>query len=279
MALLQFIQSKGRVLVDPKSLILAALNDIWNYDESPDKDLANKMLTYMALVAQIDPSLPFYGSDHEEVRYLAKSQVFRAMDYQFTEEEEIMIENAIDVYIKENEMADERMLQTINRKIDEMRKEIDTQTMEVVRNVNNVSGAVTFATNFAIITKAMREIDPILDVRDNLIVRLETAKSKGNRRVKADRRPSFLETQMEKLVKAQQVATTVQSQSDEPEQEQPSPGASPTRRPRKPILQADGQPQPSGEETKGIQAFKTTQRTPIRKQSPPASPIVDDDAF
>ena len=65
MPLLKFIKTQYRVEVEPRSLMLAPFLDIWNNDQTETKDYANRFLTYIHIIAQIDPETPFYNSDRE----------------------------------------------------------------------------------------------------------------------------------------------------------------------------------------------------------------------
>lgn len=217
MALMKFIRSSFRVEVDPKSLMLAPLLDIWNNDQSVTKDYANKLLTYVHIVSRIDPDAPFYNSDPGEVPFLAKSQIYRNIEHQFTQEEELLIDQAIEVYIKANEIVDERLLKTYSDKLDQMRLELGLKKFEIVRNKNGLTGVVTFASNSKIITDSMKDIDKILDVRDALQERLDNAKS-SKARYKADRKPSFLETQLAKVqndAREREAAAAAESEQSE----------------------------------------------------------------
>lgn len=203
MALLKFIKGvglngKSRVVVDPKSLMLAPLLDIWNNDQTETKDYANDLLCYIHIVSQLDPAAPFYKSSFDEVKFLAKSQIFRNMEHQFREEEEIFIQNALEVYLKDNEESEERMLQVYDKKIDEMRLELDAKKIEITKNIDPITGKVTYSTNAKMITDVMKEIGNILKIKDELEAQIENSRAKGQSRIKANREPSFLEKQLQK---------------------------------------------------------------------------------
>lgn len=270
MALLQFKQShsvngKSRVVVDPKSLMLAPFQDIWNSDQSETKDYANDILCYVHIVSQLDAAAPFYNSSFDEVRFLAKSQIFRNMEHQFSEEEEIMIQNALDVYIKDNEMSEERMLQVYNKKIDEMRLELEVKKVEITRNVDSMTNKVTYSTNAKMITDVMKEIGNILKIKEDLKVQIENARASGDKKIRANRNPSFLEKQLMK------------SQSDaRAREESAQPGAAPgsyndspnsdVHRPEQQEIQGNGS-EPQTAEEAGPKLIEAPKRSYRRKQA------------
>lgn len=205
--------NKDRVVVDPRSLMLAPFLDIWNNDQTVTKDYANDLLCYIHLISQLDPEAPFYNASYDEVKLLAKSQIFRNMEHQFNEEEEIVIQNALDVYIKDNEVAEERMLQVYDRKLDEMRLELEVKKVEITRNVNTMTSAVTYTTNAKIITSVMKEIGEILQIKEDLRVQIENARAKGDKRIKGQRDPSFLEKQLNKSLSDERARKSEQANS------------------------------------------------------------------
>jgi hypothetical protein len=271
MALLKFLKTKFRVEVDTKSLMLAPFLDIWNNDQTDTKDYANQILAFVHLVAQIDPDAPFYKSDKDEVRFLAKSQVFRNMSHEFTEEEEILIQNAIDVYIKANEVPEERMLRVFINKIDEMRLEIDRKKFEIVKNTNTATGVVSFASNAKTITDSMKSIDDILDVKEQLENRLKNAKS-SDKRVKGQRDPSFLEKELMKSQSDEQIRKAARDEAASGGQTQQSNGGD--DRPEQPEVSGDGTA-PDRTKTSSVRGFlpagKTNRRT--QKEEPEAAGI------
>src|SRR5262245_55443175 len=198
MALMKFIKSKWQVEVDPRTLMLVPFLDIWNSDQTENKEYANKMLCYIHLISQIDPIAPFYNSDPDEVVFLAKSQIFRNMEHLFTEEESILIDNAVEIYIKSNEVVEERLVRGYNDKIDEMRLELARKKFEIIKNSDKLTGKVTFSSNSKIITDTMEAIGDIIKVKLIIEDRLRSVKE-GDKRIKGQRKPSFLEEKMIKL--------------------------------------------------------------------------------
>lgn len=192
MALMKFDRRKRRVEVDPKTLLLAPLNDIWNLDSSDYKDNANKMLAYVHLICRLDPEAPFYNSDPGEITFLAKKEIYGNFEYEFNVEAELLITEACLAYTKANEIIEERVYHDLCDKIDEIRKKIAITKVEIIRNENPGTGAVTFTSNGAIVTKLISELDAMIEIKDSMWNKLRNARV-NEQKVKGQREPSFLE--------------------------------------------------------------------------------------
>lgn len=195
MALMKFIRSGKKVEVDPTTLLIAALLDIWNSDQSFGKEYSNKMLSYVHLISRIDPLAPYYNEDPDDVVPLAKNEIFGDPLFVFTENEQIMIENAVMYYCKGNEIIEERIYRDFCDKIDEIRKKIRDTKVEIVKNTDTVKNHVTFTSNGAIISKLMKELGDMIKIKDDMYSVMRNART-AETKIKGARKPSFLEDQL-----------------------------------------------------------------------------------
>ena len=192
MALMKFTRRTRGVEVDPTTLMIASLLDIWNNDQSDIKGQANKYLAFVHLMSQLDFEAPFFNASEEELTPLCKNEIFRNPDFMFEEADKILVDNAILMYQKANEIPEERLYHDYIRKIDEIRNKIANTPVEIVRNVNSLSGAVTFASNGKIISDLMKELDNMVAIKDEMYNKLRNARV-TDKKVKGQRNPSFLE--------------------------------------------------------------------------------------
>lgn len=200
--MMKWVQNKGKVEVDPRSLLLECLLRIYNDDKSMLKEQANRYLAYIHIVSQIDDAAPYFKSDYTEVRSLAKKQLFGDYNFEFPENLNNFLDFCVQEYQTAYEHLDARASRVFRKKIDELIKEVDSKPVEVVRSSNR--GMVTFVSNFPIISKMMVDSIKLLDVAEELEARVKKQSEKGVK-VRANRRQSILTKRLQ------------QSQLNEPE--------------------------------------------------------------
>jgi hypothetical protein len=220
--MLKFIFEKRRITVDPMSLSLSYLKDIWISDPSPNKEEAIRLLTYIHLASQIDQSAPFCKADYKEVGSLVKKELYGNYDYRFTKPfTESQIEEFITNYQLAYETPEEATVRAFDNKIHEIRKLVETTPIEIEKVIGK--SGVTFISNFSILNSMMKDITKITAARDEMraMVIKHTARETG----KGNRKKSFLEKRrremQESRVLSRSVSKDEQDEQDEQDEEEP----------------------------------------------------------
>lgn len=184
--MLHFNIQKGRVVLDAMSLSLKSVQKVY---EDYDPDVAIRVLTYIHIVSRLDPSAPFFSADIKEIHELSARQMFS------DEERETMswepIRKLALRYEKAFETPEVRVVKIFNDKIDQIREMIRDTEPTIVEYVTT-SGSKGFSSNVPIITKAMQDLDNLLDAKEKLEARVRKQSAKAGR-IMGGKSPSRLE--------------------------------------------------------------------------------------
>lgn len=219
--MLKFIRDRHQVAVDPVSLTLEPLMKIWIADETPNKEIASRILTYIHLTSQIDKEAPYNNAAPDEVSRLVKHELWD--DYEkkiadiLPEAEEItdeFIENAVLHYQGAYETVEEASVRSYDKKIYEIRKIIDETEIKIKESVSR--GSIVYTSNFPLLNKMMQDVIKIVKARDELkalILKQSTRES-----IKGDKKLSFNDKRRRDLLKLSEVpvGTTSSEEDDEP---------------------------------------------------------------
>jgi hypothetical protein len=145
--MLKFDMVNRKVAIDPKSLLIEALRNIWENDKSKSKETATKQLSYVHLVSQIDETAPYFSASHDEVEALVKRDIFGNYEHAFSAEDQEIIDDAIDQYRKAYESEAHRVVRIFTMKIDQIRSLIENTAPVITPSVSR--GVVSYASNFA----------------------------------------------------------------------------------------------------------------------------------
>lgn len=187
---MEWIHSRGRVVVDAKTLMLAPLLRIYNDDKTEHRDTANRYLAYIHLVAQIDQTAPYFRASHLEVRQLAKKQLFGSADFEFGETLDKFLEETIKDYRDAYEEEDSRAERVMRKKIDEMLFEIDSKKPQIVQTAG-IKGQVIFVSNVDLINKAMLSVPKLIEIVEELKAKVKKM-NKDDAVIRAGKRESVL---------------------------------------------------------------------------------------
>ena len=176
--------------VDPQTLLIADLRRLYNEDPSELKETASLYLAYIHIVSQIDSTAPYFKSDTNEVRQLARKQLFGSADFAFTEQLELFLEDVIIQYQQAYEEPDARAARIFKKKVDNLLKKIDDTQLEIKESTSR-GGTVSFSSNFPIISKMMNDVIPLIDTQSELEARVKKM-GKGDAKIRGNKRESIL---------------------------------------------------------------------------------------
>lgn len=184
--MLHFNIQKGQVVLDAMSMTLKSVKEIY---KDYDPDVAIRVLTYIHVVSRMDPTAPFFSADVKEIHELSKRQFFPEDEWATINWENV--DKLADKYEKVYETPELRVVKIFNDKIDQIREMIKDTTPSIVGYITT-SGSKGFSSNVPIITKAMQDLDSLLDAKEKLEARVRKQSAKAGK-IMGGKAPSRLE--------------------------------------------------------------------------------------
>ena len=117
--MIRFNIKEGEVVLDMASLGLQAFRDIYEYDTSKKKIKARNMLLFVYHMSDLRPSNPMRDLSEAEKENECRAEAFGKANYFLDEEGERLLDAGIAAYVKFSINSEERMLKTVDEKIDE----------------------------------------------------------------------------------------------------------------------------------------------------------------
>lgn len=156
---LTFEIRKERIVLKPEFFLFKEFTDIYDWDRSPAKVRAHKMLRFIYLLCDIteDCQLKDIATAKREAEALFYA--YGSREYSFTPKEIELVTAGINCYKKYSENAEERLLAEFDAKASTLRGALEKVIPETVPNV--INGVTSFASNSDIITKALKELDSV----------------------------------------------------------------------------------------------------------------------
>jgi len=190
--MLKFQVYNNKVCIDPSIILLEEFSNILAYaKKKKDEDLGNRMLLYVFFCCDLTEDNFMRDIDYRLKPEQAMSRAFLNKITKFDEEQSELIDAAIDAYNFFNETSAERAILAIDKKIDEARTVLETQEIEIVRNVNESNGTVTFASNETILSKLAENIGKLMTLKLNVMNAAKKMENTG--RVRGGKGSSLLE--------------------------------------------------------------------------------------
>lgn len=178
-----------KVVITPSMKVIPELDKIITLS---NKKKSNQYLMYIYFSSSLDEENPYRDL---EIPVRETEALFRAFNttkkVALTDEEKAIIVPAKEAYIKYTETADERIVFSYNRKLDELKELLDSNKPVIERFDNPQTGEVKFSTNSDIITKIMGSIDSLIEKREKIKASLLNQNTTG--RVKGGYASSLIE--------------------------------------------------------------------------------------
>lgn len=168
---LSFEVRKERIVLKPEFYLFKEFTDILDWDKSPAKVRAHKMLRFIYLLCDITEDCPLKDVAANKRESEALFYAYGSRDYAFTSKELELVNAGVECYKKYSENAEERLLNEFDDKTTLLRKELEKATPETVTNMLN--GVTTFASNSDIITKALKELDSVKRMKGTVIAAIK----------------------------------------------------------------------------------------------------------
>jgi seryl-tRNA synthetase len=154
------------------------------------KKRANQILLYIFLMC--DRSDQNLLRDVEAVfkEEQCLSRAFNSASTKFSEDEQALIADAMTAYRIFNDTPEDRLLRSIDLKMEQLSTMLNSTTPEIQRNVSK-DNSVSFSSNLKIITDAIKEISNLMATKEKVTANI--MKLKLNKREKISK-PSLLES-------------------------------------------------------------------------------------
>lgn len=164
---LKFTIKKEKLVLTPQFLMIKEFVNVWESDKNTDKRKAHKLLYFIYLLCDLTEENKLRDTPAASRESEAKFYAFGKRDHKFTKEERKILEPAIEKYIKYNESPEERILTAFDDTATRLRTVIESITPETVENSTN--GVISFASNSAILTKGLRELNTTKKLKIDVI--------------------------------------------------------------------------------------------------------------
>lgn len=168
---LTFEIRKERVVLKPEFYLFKEFTDILDWDKSPAKVRAHKMLRFIYLLCDITEDCPLKDVAATKRESDALFYAYNSRDYAFTRKELELVNAGIACYKKYSENAEERLLNEFDEKTASLRVALEKTMPETVKN--SLNGVVTFTSNSDIITKALKELDSVKRMKGTVIAAIK----------------------------------------------------------------------------------------------------------
>jgi hypothetical protein len=190
--MLKFTVNNDNVCIDPNIKIIQEFNNILKHGKSiEDEDHALRMLLYVFYCCDLTEDNVMRDLDFRMKEEQSMVRAFRNKKTEFTKRERELIEAAIDAYNFFNETSAERAILSIDAKIDEARSELDDFKIERVRNVNEGTGVVTFASNISEMGTLTKQIGEMMTLKVSITNAAKKLENSG--RVRGGKGSSLIE--------------------------------------------------------------------------------------
>ena len=185
--MLRFNIKDGDVVIDINSLGLPVFREVNEFGKKKNKRLANNMLYYIYLIADLRPTNPVRDFPVDEKEGEARMAAFGKENYKLSEEGESLLVRGIAAYDKHTVTSQERLLEQYDKSIDNAR----LLMANISSMVQNDEGDYVLNEDY---TKFMRDVvasNKMMNAeRDNL---MKSILSGGNGKLRAGREVSHIE--------------------------------------------------------------------------------------
>jgi len=170
---LTFIED--RIQIDVNFLQIEELVNLKKFYGSKRKVKMDQSFLYMYYMYSLDEENSFRDLDGEMKKEQAIYRVWKKREKEppFTKEESELFYKAADAYILFSSTEEERAVEELNRKMEQMRKTIKDTKPKIVEQMNPTTGITSFVSNMDIINKAIEKLPSILEVKEKLIASMK----------------------------------------------------------------------------------------------------------
>jgi hypothetical protein len=167
----QFTFRKEKIVTDAVFFMFDEFVNIWKWDKSKDKKKAHKMFYFIFLLCDLTEKNPLKDTPAHKKEEEALHRVYRSREHTFTKKELELLKPAVDCYIKYNEMSEERILFSFDKKAEQLRTVLEDTDFETYENI--VDGVSSFVSNSDIITSGLKELDAVKKLKASVVASIK----------------------------------------------------------------------------------------------------------
>lgn len=185
--MIKFTIVGGKLVLDPNIVLFKVLQDLYDAPEG------QKFLQVIFYTHSKEGENPFRDLD----RTVSEENILRVVfnksswkELKVSKEVKVLYDKAESFFIEYNSTPETRLLDSIDRKLDEISDMLNTN-VPIIEASSNKDGKIEYTTNLTIMLNAFSKIETI--VKSKTLLQSVIAKSGGINRVKADASTSFRE--------------------------------------------------------------------------------------
>jgi len=139
------------------------------------KDKLDKFFLCIYFMFSLDEENAFRDLDGSMKKEQIIYRIWKSRDANppFDKKEKELYEKAADAYILHSSTEEERAVEELNRKMEQLRNTIKETTPKIMEQMHPTTGVTSFVTNIDIINKAIKELPTILEVKEKLIASMK----------------------------------------------------------------------------------------------------------
>ena len=189
---------EDRIQIDVNFLQLEEMVALKKFYGSKRKTKMDQSFLYMYYMFSLDEENAFRDLDGEMKKEQAIYRVWKKREEEppFTLDERELFNAAADAYIMFSSTEEERAVEELNRKMEQMRKTIKDTTPKIMEQINPTTGITSFVSNMDILNKAIEKLPNILDVKEKLIASMKrqnmNTRNRGGRKQTSFREKGLL---------------------------------------------------------------------------------------
>jgi hypothetical protein len=166
---------EDRIIIDVNFLQLEDFVAIKEYYGPKKKSKTDKMFLYIYYMFSLSEENAFRDLDGRMKKEQVIYRIWKSRDAEppFDKKELSLFNKAADAFILHSSTEEERAVEELNRKMEQLRETIRDTAPKIVEQINPSTGVTSFVTNIDIINKAIKELPTILEVKEKLIASMK----------------------------------------------------------------------------------------------------------
>ncbi|MCK5788256.1 MAG: hypothetical protein KAH32_04630 [Chlamydiia bacterium] len=170
---LNFVDEK--IQVDVNFYQVEEFVSLKTYYGNEKKLKMNQVFLYIYYMYSLDEDNAFRDLDGSMKKTQIVYRIWKKREEKppFDKKELPLIEKAIDAYLLYSAVEEERIVEGLNRKMEQIRYAIDNTTPKILEQINPNTGITSFVSNVDILNKAIEKLPVILEVKEKLIASMK----------------------------------------------------------------------------------------------------------
>jgi len=164
-----------RLMINVNFVQVREFMDVKEFYGVKKKDKLDKLFLYIYHMFSLDEENAFRDLDGKMKKEQVIYRIWKSRDPEppFTKKELELYELAADAYVLVSSNEEERAVEELNRKMEQLRETIRDTKPKIMEQMHPTTGVTSFVTNIDIINKAIKELPTILEVKEKLIASMK----------------------------------------------------------------------------------------------------------